>query len=498
MSQHAFNQILQIIRSMLDAVNVGQKNPQVYTTFLNNISNPQSDLSRMMMDLINRGTGGQWVHGVNPQAIAGILRPWINEALSHIESQFTRNTMMQPGFGNQGYPQQNYGYQPPPQPGFGTTGSLYDNMSSTLQQPVSQMEQFKSNKDEGEMALRSPYNRHPMSFEFSETDPFMLHEKPDNVVTIDQYLEGSFETIRIAILTLTLNTSENSSEDAAKKAAIYSPNEAIRGKYANVIKFKHLVHIPIGLREFQHICAVMGEKFYNKEPKKYPDWRSALDAMESLKRGEYKAIERAFLEFVNPSMFKYLRTSDGNVIEGIEEMEDLRELDNPKSKLKVTKHANYSWRLDETVTRAFDNLINPTNLITPEDKNFGDFIHCDKIEFWKNEKSKYDYGTFIEKIDRDNFIEEMIKDHTVLRVNQYMIFTNALDYQQVKNIARFRTQDFINLDNSTTVGHQLLYQLDQPKSSEIESVVCSSNNEYDPDIKIHLGYTLDGDRVLIR
>ncbi|CAK9254162.1 unnamed protein product [Sphagnum jensenii] len=122
-----------------------------------------------------------------------------------------------------------------------------------------------------------------------------------------------------------------------------------------------------------------------------------------------------------------MRTTSGATIEGIDMIDDLRDLDDRESRLKVTHHTNYLSLFNAIAKKAFTDVLMPSHLIREDDINFGDFVNCDDVEIFLDGRTKYDYGTFPEKQDRNAFIAAMMKKHTVLRIPTTMIFTNALD-----------------------------------------------------------------------
>lgn len=504
MSQYIYGQIVTLVKAMMDRVQIGQRNPTVYQALLVHLQTPNSPIYMAFMQYINQQTNGSWVNGIHQDQMVGILKPWVNDALARIEQQL--NQQAQP-MGN--FPQQQ-GYMPQAgfmQPiGMSSTGSIYDaNPAPAQQQPAPQMPQIQTwapmvdsvaTLPEREFSMENLDLGRPISFNLIPTDTLQHHPKPGNVVDVKNYREGVFEDTRLSTIDIELNTAENNAADAARKAVAYSPNEVLRGLYANIVYYKEIFHIPMKHVEFKKIAERIGTAFYATKGQR--DWRDAVKIMGELTRAEHKIIETALLKLLNPSIAKYLRTSDGYSIVNIGEIDDLRELDDPRSTLKVTHHAQYLNRLNEIVGRAFENLIKPSNLIEADDINFGDFVHCNQIEFWHDNRSKYDYGTYPEKVDRLKFIESMTDSHTVLRINKCLVVTNALDSRLVSNITYSRPRDQIKLNDTQNLGFKLMLDLGAPKRGEIESVVCIGESQTQAPQCINMGTTLDGTMVLVK
>jgi hypothetical protein len=515
-SQYLLNNVFSIIKQLMDAQQIGYKNPALYQTLLGNVQNQNSELFRDLMQFMNQNSGGAFAQGgLHQQQLTQLLQKWTTGALNYIDAQMQRqgvgyNQQPQGGmmFGGGGSGHQ-YNYNQPQ--GFmtpNTTAGLYDSTPQGAPQPPAPPPIIQTAPEpiniipEREPSMDTFDLGRTVSFRLMSGDTLQHHPKPGNVVETSNYREGDFEQTRISTIDIELNTAENSAWEAVGKALAWSPNEVMRGLYANVIEYKEIVHIPMKYSEFVRIAQELGKLFYSEEKGRGPkDWREVVTVIGTkFSRGEHKVFEDAILRFLNPSIFKFLRTSGSDVIEHIDGLDDLKELDDPRSKLAVAKHSLYQATLNEMVTRAIDTILHPSHLIGPDDINFGDFVHCDKIEFWSDGRSKYDYGTFENKADRLKFIDGMMEQNTVLRVSKNVIVTNAIDAMAARNIANFRASDSINMDRIQNVGCKLILELDQIRRGEIECVVCIDKDEgtLASSRVIHLGRTLDGQHVLVR
>ena len=208
----------------------------------------------------------------------------------------------------------------------------------------------------------------------------------------------------------------------------------------------------------------------------------------------------ALCKILNDAIYRRLRTTPGAIIEGIESLDDLSTLDDRNSRLTVARHANYWSTFNNLVTLSVERLFDQKALVRPVDVNFGDFIHCDAVQYYADGRSKYDYGTFTEKVDRDHFIEKILETNTVIRIPRTIILTNALDPRLVSDVQRLNDPRGILLNTINTVGTTLIDMLDYPKRDTIEGVVCLEKGG-SPDRyceRINLGRTLDSDLTLLK
>lgn len=517
MSQYILSQIFSRISEMMNRGGIATGNPVLYNEVISNLQAPGSPVQNSLINILNQRTNGQWQNGaITDTILIPILRDWLNDVMPKIDYQIQQA---------QRAPQQTMGYAPQQQFGgyrqavapqyTNPSGSMYEGVNHYTPpaaplpqaQPVQQtstaawmpevdFNKFTPSEKDARNMDQDP-NR-PITVRLTASSMMMHDLKKNGVVSVDHYCEGEFDGHRISTIDIKLHTPENLAIVAADKALTHAPNEVIRGLYANSLEFQELHHVPMKTSEFHKIAQRIGSIFYTE--KGIGDWRAAWQAIGELTRHEHKVLESAILHFLNPSIVKFFRTNEGAVIEGIEELDDLNELDNPRTKLAVPHHPRYPNVFNEVITRAFDAVLNPKHMIHANDQNFGDFIHCNKIDFWHDGRSKYDYGTFVEKADRLRFIDMMMEQHTVLRVKKMAIITNALDEKLVNALRYAAAKDMIVLHTTNQIGCQLLLKLDQPRQTEIDAIICieKETGSVIGSHTINLGRTLNGDLVLIR
>lgn len=496
--EYSARQILSVVNNMLVSAGVDTKIPQLYQLVMQNIASPGAPLFNDLFDHLDNVTNRSWrYNGIHEQELRRTLKPWLESALDHTLKYLRQQSgMMQ---SQQGYGLQNSGFgQAPSTPTYGV-GSGNDQTS--FQQPVqaSIIPSFQNTtvKPDG---TSSGYNQGgPVMLNLKRVPTIDIPNTGANsVIHISGYSTGDHEKDRIITTDVTLRMAHNNAQSVGRIVYDESPQDVVRGLFANVIRYHELFHIPIGYHQFLTIAEEIGAAYYKKEKN---DWRIAIEAINSRKRAEWNIINEALIRLLFPAIFRRLRTSDGGVIDKIDSIDDLSILDDRNAKIKVAQHPDYWSTFNNLVMSAIERLFDPTTLIKPDDKNFGDFIHCNAVKFYRNGLSKYDYGTFIERVDKDSFVKQLLESNTVIRVPRVVILTNALDAGLVRDIKynSVSSQGMLS-KNLNTVGTSLIQSLDSPKRDTIEAVLCMMKGSHPDDYyeKINLGRTLDQDLVLLR
>lgn len=491
-TQYFANSILNAVKEIVDGAQLSLKEPTVYQTLMNNVFTQGSQLQNHLFAYLDQQTNGGWRQGIHQQTLEQYLRAWIREAIAFIVNTLQQNRMnMQPMM------------QPMMQP-TNPTSSIYNSPIPVQQQPVFQPQQ-------GAGTMRglgvAPQTVDSISTEFDLGSDVVLSLRKTPLVDIpktaaggalefDNYQTGDHERDRLVTIDTILRLAQNKAVEAGRIVYDIAPQEVIRGLFANVIRYYELFHIPVGYQQFRVIAEEVGKAYYNKEK---TDWRTAIEALSARPRAEWRIINDALCQLLNSVIHLRLRTTDGAMIESIDTLDDLNILDDRNSTLTVTKHSNYWSIFNSLVTAMIDRLFNPKSLINPSDPNFGDFIQCQNVRFYFEGRSKYDYGTFVEMVDKTKFIEQMMATNTVLRVPKAIILTNAIDPRLITQL-RFKGKNQGILTRSVhTVGTSLLEKLDYPKRDTIDKVICFEKNVH-PDQYcevINLGRTLDNDLILL-
>lgn len=488
-SAYFVNNVLTAVKEIVDRSQLPQNQP-LYQAFLTNVFTQGSPIQNNLFDYLNRSTNGAWQQGLHQQALVDLLRPWIKEAVTYVGNSLQQQMQPQQGFGMGGM-YSPFAQQQTPQYAVGGPSPQMPTQQTPWQPPVqtSQTGQFSTDYDLGREVV----------FQLRKAPSVEVPKASQNgALEFNNYQTGDYEKERLLTIEVSLKIAQNTARDAGVLVYDTAPQEAVRGLFANVIRYQELFHVPIGYQQFKIIAEEVGSAYYSKEK---VNWRTAIEALSTRPRAEWSIMNNALCRLLNNTIYRRLRTSTGAVIEGIESLDDLNILDDRNSTLTVTRHASYWSAFNNIVTLAVEHLFDPKALIRPDDKNFGDFIHCEEVQFYSGGRSKYDYGTFQEPVDHSSFVGEMLSTNTVLRIPRAIILTNALDPRLVAKVkAGGPTANMMLVKDINTIGTSLLGHLDWPKGGTIEAIICLEKGTA-PDRyleKINLGNTLDQDLILLK
>ena len=492
---------LQLRALAMQVVNNAQPKPPFAVLELldGNLANPNSPLFQSLVNHLENQSRGQWRNGLNQTEIYTLIRGWAPTALQTVE-MFLRQQQ-----GQIGYPQPGFGGQMPQQGMYGggfvqpmgnPTSNLYDSNQGGVppQQPQTTVQTARP------VPQTTP---HMSSFETGRNIVFELNRAPvGDIITsspigealrISNYMTCEYEKERLLSSNIALLMAQNTARDAGLLVQRIAPQEVMRGVYVNVMIFAELFHIPMAYERFKVVSETVTKLIDG------PDWRTALATLRKREYDEFKTISDALSVLISQSMYRRMRLSSGQALLGIDSIDDLATLDDRNADFDVVRHAGYWTTFNGIVSKALQNLFTPDHLIGPQDKNFGDFINCDAINYYKDGRTKFDYGTFRENADYKQFIDGMLSVSTVVRIPRVMILTNALDPQLIARVKAGSAESQSLLHKITTVGTTLIGKLDSPKREEIYSVVCLDKSRA-PNLyceQINVGRTLDEDLVLL-
>jgi len=499
-SDYLINGVLQAVRTIVDQAGIANRNRQVYDMFMQRVFTPGSPQQIHLFQTLDQVTQGRWRNGVgvHEQELYAYLKPWITGLLTQIDQFLTSRNMAQPqsgiwGSGQSSQPMGNLG------PLINANPNLYsDGTRSTPQaQPTLPMPEIISHTSFAAGHTLADINLgKDVMIELRRAPHAEIRQLDGGILTLDNYQTGAHDNERLTTIDITLNVAQNDARHVGFKVFNLAPQEVIRGTFANVVRYHELFHIPMSQNQFIDVATAVGEAYFNDTD----NWHVGVEVLNKRTKGEWFLMSTALCRLINRSMHRRMRTTEGAVIEGIEEIDDLALLDDRNSKITVTHHPKYWSAFNILVNLAFTNLFAPKNLIRATDTNFGDFVHCDHVELYLDGRSKYDYGTYAERVDQKKFIDKMLETNTVLRIPRTIVLTNALDRRLIQIVQNYQNTDQLLLSKTQTVGTALLGKLDFVKRNEIESVICLdstvSPNDYFQ--HINLGRTLDEDIVLIR
>lgn len=495
-NQYVLQQTLTGIRMLLDNAQIGQRNPQLYQVFLQQLQNQNSGLFRSLVDYLQQKTQGRWAQeGIHEQQFYAELKPWIDQYLSVIDRELSQMMAQrqqspympmagtQPGFGMGGMGMQSSVFDPGGPPSTPMTMAMPVAPQSAVAPTPQAANLYHANRGT------------PVMFDLRSSPRITFQAPVNGVLTFSDYLCADFEGERIITSQIALVMAENSAQTAVAHIFREAPADLMRGTYANIVRYRELIHIPLSFTVFRDIAAAVWDAYHEKR-----DWKRALMMLDKRNHGEWERMTQVLLHLLNPLIHQYLRTTGGALIEEIDSLNDLHTLDDHHSVLTVTHHARYWETLSEIITAAFDQIFDPIHQIHPNDPTFGDFVHCQDVAFFHDHRSKYDYGTFADKAKQSAFIDKMLEHNTVLRVPRSFVFTNALERSMIESIAQSRFADQVLPKDLQTIGGALLVKLEQLYPRDISALICLDKSMSPAQYMrtIHFGRTLDQDHILIR
>ncbi|MDR3400967.1 MAG: hypothetical protein P4L99_00595 [Chthoniobacter sp.] len=488
------------VKMLAERDQVKSKTPQVYQALINNLFMPQRSL--LLNDLLfflDQQTQGRWLTGFGVEQLAGFVQPWMNSMLAYINRDVQQQSG---GFGQQPMlsgGRQTYGFGFQSQFNANLPPVRYDTGSRRTEQsavtPASTPITTPGNAPSLSIEVNSNYDLGaPPELHLCKASNAELPQTTSGVLRVSKYFLGEYEKKRVVTSEITLRVPQNNASDAVQLVFNTAPQEVVRGLFANVVLYDELFYLPTGYQEFLSIAKPVWEA-YSKDN----NWRDALKVLNSRTKSEWELINQALTPILDGLIYRRIRANEqGIAIYGIENLEDLSDMDDRTSKYAVTWHSKYWSVFNSVVNRAIEDLFDPENLIGPDDKNFGDFVHCDKIAFYENERSKFDYGTFDEKVDQRAFIDRLMASNTVLRMNRAAILTNAMHSGLIARVNQCEPPKQMLQRDVNTVGTELIGGLDYLHRGNVETVLCLEQGSNTSCGQINIGMTLDDDVVLLR
>jgi len=490
-----------MVKQIIDQANLAQTNPTHYQILMSSLYPVNGGSSQGIENLItniDQRTNGQWRNGIAAEQLRAIIQPWVVSTLDAInKSLMSQNNFQQPP--------QNYGVGSgygAPLSGMSPTNNMYGSIVNNV--PMSPI-QFPSMTTTHQDIPSVPPTTQKTFYSHTEHEraPVLNLNKasiaeisttPNGILTVSDYFTGEYENSRVLLSKVDVKVAVNNATDLGKLVFTNSPQEIIRGTFANFVSYNEIFHIAAGSSKFAEVADVVWSEF-----SKDNNWRTVVKILNSRTKGEWEMMNRAICRILNPLIYRKLRTSQKGVcILGIDSIEDLADLDDRNANFQVAKHKDYWTIFNGIVNTAMNLIFNPQHRIGIVDENFGDFIQCDKIAFYSDGRSKYDYGTFKEKVDHRAFLNKLMEYNTVLRIPRVNIFTNGLHPELIQRISTGRETDQVLLHELKSVGASLLGQMEIFYQSDAEYLVNlhSDNGVHRYDC-ICVGRTLDHDTVLL-
>ena len=509
-TRYYIDSVLNLVKGLVDASRVPRENQLLYTTFLQNLYNvpveDQRSLQANMISYLEQRTNGAWRGGMHQQDIVATLKPWVVEAL-----RFTESTLpVQPQYGNPQFNQPQGGSMSYVSPSVNPTSRIYGggDVDTRQAQPLPPI-QFQSDTTMNTSRAQEDTVVSDSAFFPGQNVEFFLQMTPtvefsrtpkDKILYFQEYKTCDYKGERLLTTDIRILVSQNSTREVGLYVYENAPQEVIRGIYVTVVRYNELFHIPMGYKQF---CAILKSVTDLKTEKPESTWRDVVRLLSKRSQEEWRSISSAFCRLYNPIIYRRFHTSSNATIGDIDSMDDLFTFDNRKCELTVVKDnafLNHFLMLTELI---FNTLFDQKALISPTDKHFGDFINCDDVIFYSDTdaRSKYDYGTYAEKVDRDHFVENLLAENTVIRVPRTIVLTNALSPGLISRIRRRGPESQrVYFKEVNTVGTELLSRVDIFRNGCPDRVICMEKGSPPEQFleQINIGRTLQGDLLFLR
>ena len=454
--------------------------------------------SSLLMDLLgfmDRNTQGRWQqqNAISESELNAVIDAWLRNAVPFIRGEIAKASGRQSQPIGMGMPG-GFGYTPPQI--VNPTAMMYDSPQRPTSRATSQFGDTLVNDFTSQAEDTSDYELpRQVNLELRKATNAELQATQGGIVEVSNYYTGEHDRTRILTAEISLRVPQNSGHEAARDVFQTAPQEVIRGTHVNIIRYEELFHIPMGYTTF----STLADEVWTAFSKDNGGWREANKVLGTRPRGEWNVLDKSLCQLLNPAMARRIRSSQISIppIIGISSIDDLASMDDRNANYPVARHPNYWSTFDSVVTSVFKHMFNPKNRIGPEDVHFGDFVHCDDVLFYDNGHSKYDYGVFSERVDRQEFINRMLAENTVVRIPSSVLMTNAIDPRLIARVKKGDQWSQIILHTVNTVGTAMLNKIEYLKRFEVGSVICLEKTGFQPIGQIRIGRTLEEDVVLL-
>lgn len=227
------------------------------------------------------------------------------------------------------------------------------------------------------------------------------------------------------------------------------PSEYFHSRWMHEINYRQLVHIPINTEKYldiitrieNYVASVAlvpdGDTITEDDVTltRYP-WQAILKLLGDENRNTWDIIDKLITPVINNYLYRYFRLLDTRKAPQISTIADMEDLADVRNGLKVADHGAYPIRVYTVAYMALKTYFNRDNVISIDDKHFGDFIACNKVSYFKNGYTEYDYGCMATEDERIKFRQAMMSNHTVLRIPRRLLITNILPKELVNSLKK--------------------------------------------------------------
>lgn len=462
--QYRFQVVSNLIRNMLPQITNDQR---IQQALLNNIS-PNVPGAALVQDLnstLDRlATPDAWNRGIQDQDIVRALTPWLVAHCQAIQQRiYGAQPMMGMGVGMGGMPMAGQQMMMP-QSAFAnpyaagqavgstalpSTTSMYDTSTAATQQPQQPVQQAQPQpvqqqpQQPAASSISSAWNKPMTTQQQPPAQPIQLQWRTapaadipamSGQIELSGYSLSQLGDMRVSYDRLNVKTPVNSTAELMRLLAVPAlPADLLRGCWTHHVDYRRLVHLPLGTERFLEIRALVADAYVNKG-----GWEAALQVIESLHRTEDNLINKAVTARINELMVRRMIPSDDLGYKlTLDNLGDLRELNDPNCGAKVAQMAGYGTRLSAIITKVFAEFFIADTVIDENDPHLGDVIACADVHYYKNGTNKTDLVSLADP-DHATMIKEILAANTVMRHSRQAIVSNGLPDEAIM-IAAVRT-----------------------------------------------------------
>lgn len=228
------------------------------------------------------------------------------------------------------------------------------------------------------------------------------------------------------------------------------PSEYFHSRWMHEIAYRQLVHIPISTQKYIEVVKKMNDYVKSVSPRektkegettnefllfRYP-WADVLSRLGEENRNTWNTIDKLLTPVINNYLYRYFRLIETQRAPQISSIGDLPDLADVRNGLKIADHGAYPIRVYTAIYMAFKTYFNLDNVVNVDDNHFGDMVSCNKVSYFKNGYTEYDYGCYATDEERMNFRKDIAENHTVMRIPRRLLVTNIFPQELVQMIKR--------------------------------------------------------------
>lgn len=325
----------------------------------------------------------------------------------------------------------------------------------------------------------------------------LMGQPNKNFIRATKVMADTSSSIRYSVVDLTLDRAENNSVNAYRTAhsTLADCPDYFYGKWVHVLKYNELVHIPMGIERYVHFMKMMTGMVGN-----HREWRNVIENMKSGTHKEFEIFSDIFTSFFNQLLGTCVRSNRLRSYLQIDNINDVfTMIDDPASITgfdEITKHPSYRVVLEKCIISALGDIFDTNYLIARNDKHLGDFIQCANIKI-DNRDGMTEFDHLFSGEDSKLLLDELMSEHTVLRVPRIVMATNAIAETNILAIGGGRPLCASQHDLPIT---NLLTLIDIDTVRNVDRLIVLRDGGKDDDLKsiteFQISHTLEQDIML--